>query len=85
MRGGPAVYVGAKEVKILPHFKLSILFDNGERRLFDVSPYLDHGMFRELRDAAVFNSARISFDSVAWSNGVDLCPEVLYRDSVPAE
>jgi len=50
-----------------------------------VSPYLAHGVFQALRDPAVFNSARISFDTVAWSNGVDLCPEVLYRDSTPVD
>jgi hypothetical protein len=77
------MHASAIEVQALPEFKLAILFDNGERRVFDVSPYLDHGLFRDLRDPAVFKSARISFDSVAWANGVDLCPEVLYRDSVP--
>lgn len=79
------MYAGAKEVKTLPDFKLLLIFENGERRLFDVSPYLDHGVFRALRDPAVFNSAHISFDTVAWSNGADLCPEVLYRDSTPVD
>jgi hypothetical protein len=79
------MYTGAKKVKALPDFKLLLVFENGERRLFDVSPYLDHGIFRALRDPAVFNSAHISFDTVAWSNGADLCPEVLYRDSTPVD
>jgi hypothetical protein len=79
------VYIGAKEVEALPDFKLLILFENGERRLFDVSPYLDRGVFRELRDPALFKSARISFDSVEWANGADLCPEVLYAESVSAQ
>ena len=79
------MYTGAKEVKTLPDFKLLLVFENGERRLFDVSPYLDHGIFRALRDPAVFNSAHVSFDTVAWSNGADLCPEVLYRDSTPVD
>ncbi|MBM4026175.1 MAG: hypothetical protein FJ280_12330 [Planctomycetes bacterium] len=33
----------------------------------------------------MFNSAHISSDTVAWSNVADLCPEVLYRDSVPVD
>ncbi len=77
------MYTGAKEVKALPDFTLLLVFQNGERRLSDVSPYLDQGVFQALRDPAVFNSAHISFDTVAWSNGADLCPEVLYRDSIP--
>ncbi len=79
------MYSGAKEVKALSDFKLLLVFENGERRLFDVSPYLDHGIFQALKDPAVFNSAHISFDTVAWSNGADLCPEVLYRDSTPVD
>jgi hypothetical protein len=78
------MYVGARHVSPLPGFKLLILFENGERRIFDVSSYLDRGVFRGLKDEAVFNSAHISFDSVAWANGADLCPEVLYSRSVPA-
>ena len=77
------MYAGVKEVKPLPDFKLLLVFKNGERRLFDVSPYLGQGVFQALRDPAVFNSAHTSFDTVAWSNGADLCPEVLYRDSTP--
>jgi hypothetical protein len=79
------MYTRAKEVKALPDFKLLLVFKNGERRLFDVSPYLDHGIFRALRDPAVFNSAHISFDTVTWSNGANLCPEVLYRDRTPVD
>lgn len=79
------MYMGAKEVKTLPDFRLLLLFENGERRLFDVSPYLEQGVFRALRDPAVFQSAHISFDTVTWANGADLCPEVLYTDSVPVD
>ena len=79
------MYIAAKAVKTLPGFRLLITFDNGEQRVFDVSPYLDHGVFRDLRDAAVFSSVRISFDSIEWANGADLCPEVLYKESLPLE
>ncbi len=73
----PFMYVGATEVKALPGFRLLVLFQNGERRIFDVPSYLDRGIFRALKNPVMFNSAHISFDSVAWANGADLCPEVL--------
>jgi len=79
------MYVGAKSVKALPDFRLLITFENEEQRVFDVTPYLNKGMFRELKSPSVFNSVRISFDAVEWVNGADLCPETLYDDSVPAE
>ena len=79
------MYIGAKAVEPLPDYRLLITFENGERRIFDVTPYLDKGVFRELRNAAAFNSARVCFDTVEWSNGADLCPEALYEGSMPVE
>lgn len=79
------MYIEAKAVKPLPGFRLLITFANGEERTFNVAPYLDKGMFRELRDESLFRSVRISFDAVEWANGVDLCPEILYADSISVE
>lgn len=59
--------------------------DNGEQRVFDMTPYLDKGIFTELRDPAVFNSVRPAFDTVEWANGADIAPEVLYRDGKPVD
>lgn len=77
------MYVGAKMVRPLSDFRLLITFENGENRLFDVSPYLDRGVFRELRDPSIFKTAAVVFDTVEWANGADLCPEVLYEESAP--
>jgi hypothetical protein len=48
-------------------------------------PYLDCGVFAELKDLKLFETVRVSFDAVEWENGADLCPEVLYEKSRPAE
>ncbi len=77
------MYIGAKAVEPLSGFRLLIMFENGERRIFDMTPYLDTGVFRELREVSLFKSARISFDAVEWPNGADICPETLYADSTP--
>ena len=51
---------------------------NGEEGVFDVSPYLEKGLFSRLKDRIVFNSARPFPGSVQWENGLDLCPDMLY-------
>ncbi|MDD2717223.1 MAG: DUF2442 domain-containing protein [Candidatus Wallbacteria bacterium] len=79
------MYPGVKTVKALPDYKLQLTFDSGEQGIYDVRPLLEKGHFKELRDIALFNSVRISFDTVVWSNGVDLCPEMLYEDSMKIE
>ncbi len=76
-------YHEVRSVKPLDDYRLLLVFDSGDRRVFDVKPYLEKGVFRNLRDPGVFNSVRVSFNTVEWSNGADLCPEVLYAQSRP--
>jgi hypothetical protein len=60
------------------NFKLLITFNNGEKKSFDVKPYLEIGVFRELQDVSVFNSVKPVLGSIQWANGADLCPDTLY-------
>jgi hypothetical protein len=46
---------------------------------------MDKGIFRELKDISVFNSVRVSFDTIEWNNEADLDPEFLYEYSVKVE
>ncbi len=71
-----------KDVKPNPDYTLTLTFTNGEIRIFDVEPYLDKGIFRELRDMGVFNSVKPFLGSIQWQNGQDFCPDTLYLDGV---
>jgi len=68
-------------VKPEQNFKLLITFNNGEKKSFDVKPYLEIGIFRELQDVSLFNSVKPFLGSIQWANGVDLCPDTLYLES----
>lgn len=67
---------------VAPH-RLRVRFSNGEVRLFDVSPLLHLGVFRQLRDAARFQAVRAVAGSVEWPGGIDLSYDTLYVDGVP--
>ena len=54
-----------------------------ESRLFDFKPYLDFGIYKELREIKKFKNGRISFNTIQWSNEVDIDPEFLYSKSKP--
>ena len=71
------------EVKPNPDYSLTLKFTNGEVRRFDVRPYLEKGVFGELKDMQLFNSVRPILGSIQWLNGQDLCPDTLYLDSRP--
>ncbi len=76
------MYLAVIEVTPLDKFKLLLTFENKEKRIFDISPYLKVGKFSELRDPSLFNTVKIKFDSIEWSNSLDLDPELLYQNSV---
>lgn len=72
-------------VKPLDDFRLLITFSNNENRVFDVKPYFDYIQFKELQKPALFKTVHIAGLSVEWQNGVDICPDELYYDSVPCQ
>ena len=76
------MYLSVVGVKPLEDYRLCLTFENGEKRVFDMKPYLEKGIFKELKDESLFRSVRISFDSIEWSNQADMDPEVLYQKSV---
>jgi len=68
-------------VRTMPNYLLVIEFDNGEIKKFDVKPYLDIGVFRQLREEAYFSRASSSLGTVVWPDGQDFCPDTLYGNS----
>jgi hypothetical protein len=72
-------------VKAEDNFLLRIWFTNGEVRMFDVNPYLETGLFSELRENQIFHSVKPFMGSIQWSNGLDLCPDTLYESSSEAQ
>jgi len=71
------------DVKALDNYQLELSFNTGETRVFDVGPYLNKGIFTELRDPSYFRSVRLAFGGVAWPNEQDFAPESLYVESRP--
>jgi hypothetical protein len=62
-------------------YTLEITFSNSEVRIFDCAPFLDFGVFRELRDVSYFKQARAEGGTVVWPHEQDVCPDTLYEDS----
>jgi Protein of unknown function (DUF2442) len=69
------------EVKPNRDYTLEILFANKERKVFDVKPYLDKGIFKDLKNTEVFASVKVDNGSISWVGGQDFCPDTLYLDS----
>jgi len=78
------MYPRVKDVKPTDDYKLILTFANDEVKIFDVTPYLDKGFFKQLKDKSYFKNVKPLMDSVQWQNGQDFCPDTLYLESKPA-
>ncbi len=76
------MFFGVISVQTLQNFLLRLTFKNGEIKIFDMKPYLEIGIFKELKEERIFNTAKVSFDTVEWENEADIDPETLYQNSV---
>ena len=72
-----------RQVNPTDQHRLELLFENGERRIFDVSQYLNRGVFKRLQNPAVFHLARVVAGSVEWPGEIDLSYDTLYVESQP--
>jgi hypothetical protein len=71
----------AISVKPLQNYLLELVFDNGERKIFDVKPYLVGSWFSKLKDMNYFNTVHIAGLSIEWADGQDISPHELYDNS----
>lgn len=72
-------------VEPLDDYKLIIEFDNGEKKLKDMKPYLEKGVFSKLKDKDFFKEVKISFGTISWDNDIDMCADSLYESSTNIE
>lgn len=79
------MYWKVKKVEARDDFTLKLEFQDGSTKIFDMKPYLDKGVFRELQDLSMFKTARVSFSSVSWANDADFDPEALYDLGLPLD
>ena len=70
-------------VKANEDFVLDLKFNDGSVRRFDAKPYLNFGVFTELKDIHYFRQVRIAFGTVQWPHEQDISPETLYLESLP--
>ena len=67
-------------VNVEPHEDntLSLTFENHQKRLFDMTPYLDKKPFRILKDSPLFMKAKVAYGTVVWPGNIDIAPETLW-------
>ena len=68
------------KVKLIYH-KLLITFENNEKKIKDMKPYLEKGVFSKLKNKDFFNKVKIAYGTICWNDEIDLCADSIYETS----
>ena len=71
-----------KEVKPLENYNLEIVFDNGEKKIYDMSHLIEMSFYKKLKNKNIFNTVKVSDITLEWATGEDICPEEIYQNSI---
>lgn len=71
------------KVTAIEDYRLLVLFDNGEKKIFDTKPLISGDWYGQLKNESVFKNVKIAGNTVEWVGGQDICPDDLYYMSVP--
>ena len=63
-------------------YRLLLEFNNGEKKSFDVKPYIKGSWFGMLKDKLYFSQIKTNGFNIEWPDGQDICPDDLYFNSV---
>ncbi len=77
------VLLDVVKVEAKPDYKLFLEFENGEKRVFDMAPYMDKKPFAQLKGSPLFAKASVDYGTVVWPGEIDIAPETLYDRSQP--
>lgn len=69
----------AKKVEAIAQYEILVEFDNGEKRIFDVEPYIQGDWYGQLRLYEYFKRVTTDGFTVVWPDGQDICPDELYE------
>jgi hypothetical protein len=77
--------VRVRIVELMSGFTVRLEFTNGSNREVNLESYLHGPIFEPIRnDPVMFRSVRVEGGTVAWPNGADIDPDVLYYGLKPA-
>lgn len=76
------VLLDVVKVRTEANHMLILEFENGEKRQFDMLPYLAKKPFDRLKDSPLFSKAFIAHGTVVWPGNIDIAPDTLYSRSL---
>ena len=59
----------------MPGYKLKVTCSDGATGIFEMSRYVERGMFKPLKDTQTFDRVRLTFGVPSWPGDIDIAAE----------
>ncbi len=69
-----------KEIMHVEGYKLRAKLSNGVEGIFDISPYIEKGIFTQLKNIHYLKQVKINFAGICWPNGQDFSADTIEFD-----
>jgi hypothetical protein len=74
-----------QSAKPLDNYKVLLTFTNGEKKIFDIAPYLNDKFWSKLSDKGIFEMVKVNYGTIEWLGEIDFCPDEVYEKSYKLE
>ena len=66
-----------KSITYVEQYKFLIQLSNNVEGVFNVEPYINKGIFMQLKDLDYLKQVRINFAGICWPNGQDFSADTI--------
>ena len=74
-----------KHVQPKQDYSLTLLFEDGSVKVYDMRQWLDSRPYQPLKDLTLFMQARVFGAGVVWNDEIDIAPEELYENGITVQ
>jgi len=60
-----------------PDYRVMVEFKNGVKGVFNMTPYLNDGVFQKLKDRSFFNAVHVEYGTLVWPEEIDIAPDTV--------
>jgi len=68
------------QLKVLPNYRLEVVFRDGTNGIADISDMPFDGVFAPFIDHRFFEKATLEDGVIVWPGGLDIAPDALYHE-----
>lgn len=75
-------YETLSAAKAIDDHRVAVVFEGGQKAVFDCTPYFSQLYWRKLNDPEFFKTAYVEYGHLTWPGDIDVSPIEVWQDAV---